>query len=359
MDTDSKSSISDSGAFDVEATKQAFISTLVNASQIAVEMIGKEGQFGRDNPYYFFVKHASAINNYISQNRYTSRLYCCSERELTALLPIHLLSSESVILQFDPYFEDISGKRPPFFRETKWEVWNRIKDGQANPNVGRIWIDYGPAEIFQTLINSGKSFFDSGYLNMLPTMRCDIDSGFAEEREAAKTYSIGVKLKGVRVDHERDVEALLTDVVLPIIAPVKASDLLHLIADEWDAFESCRRHFLETQSRLLNIPDKHEARAEAERLKCEILDQGINELSERYTKLQRKGLINSLGGSIVGVTFCMTCLASTEVSQILLNLLGGGVSKFMTLYNYFDYRSGLKSLTESPYYFLTKLPLDQ
>lgn len=328
---------------------------LLAASEVAIQLTEKQGGKGPlTEQFHFFMYHAQDIMDFISsQTTHVSRVYIENESQLTQLLPIYLLTSETTVIQFSNNYVDKNKKKTDFFNQSDSSPYLASLEGTSR---GFCRLNYAPPIIFHSLVADGDHLFKTGQLYLIPTVDAgtwDGDIEFAGSTK--KAYAINERLNKICPVEDMKSATSIRDIMFPLIAQIETSDLLKLIGDNRDAFERCKSYLLHAEEEMHKVTGKLDAERKLKKIKNEIIEDGISGLNDRYNLLKRKGIIDAVGANIVSASLLLSSTLSNDLTTNIINTLGCGAHGLATIHNYIQYKKDANEILSSNAYFLTKI----
>jgi len=306
-------------------------------------------------PYWFFVEETNSIREHLLRLPTAARIYAKTYRNLTTLLPVYLLSSPTVVLQFAEIYTDERAKSPEWYVESRFAQFRERDEDVDDPDLGSVSMRFGPSRTLRDFTKLAAPLLRSGSIVLLPTVKLDVFSGFRREASAATFYNGCQSLDVVPLRTNEDLMKLLETILVPVLAGIPLDTTLRLVTDEWDSYKRCQERFVEAYHELEHAKETGDLVAAAKRVKRELVDEGVDLVARRYKELKRKGLFEAIGGYIVSAAVYFSSLKSGDAKDQLITALGAAGSVLHAIHTLVDVREERRELEESSFYFVLRL----
>jgi hypothetical protein len=307
-------------------------------------------------PYWFFVNKHESIRDFVASLALRADVFTNSFKDLATTLPVYLLSSPHVLLQFGDSYRDERNKEPEVYIETRWRQIREMDEAIVDPDVGQASVQFGPSRTLQDFTSIAKPLMRAGNLIILPRLNTSSAfSGFSLERQAEKFYNRCEPLEQLGNAIAPQTKAAMEAIMLPVLQNVQLDVMLKLAVDEWDAYTRCQRFFAEALRELQDATEADELGKRAPRIKRNLIDDGIDKVETRYRALKRKGLFDAISAYLGSGAIYFSSISHPTIHQEIAQTLGASALLTRALHTYFEVRGGRRDFKASSFYFLLRL----
>lgn len=260
--------------------------------------------------------------------------------EFLPLLPIHILTSDHTIIQLP--------------RSDSRDVDICYTSSRSSyDDMGHSYestLLFGNAEVIAEIYRECSFLFDSGLISLIP------EHSVADQKGCGAPEPVNFA-RLLSKNHAAQMCAqasALREIIFPVIIGAKRSDFLKLVSDEWEAFEKCRVSLLAASRQLSAHIDHGDFDVSYQRIKCEIIDDGIDVLERRLAAVKRKGFLDAINSTLGSAALCWANLNLGGPIGFVGNAIAAAIFGTSTYANYIQYREGNSELGNSRHYFLLR-----
>lgn len=303
-----------------------------------------EQQLTAGDVYNFFMHREEDIVNLISQKGLLCFPIIKDFHAFQPLLLIYLLTSHHTCLRLPATTEN----------EAHWVYRSSINS--MYDDIGHAFkstLNFGSRVIFEEIVRDAQILIQQGVLSLVPTNTI----------EDYKSYGAPKKIdyENILLEKVNHQPMLSTDspcignIVMPLICGANTSDLLKFIVDEWDTFVRCREYLIYASLELYESSSGEISKIKFNKIKNDIIDDGIHVINSRMYKLKRKGLIQATGGILGSVSLVLTNFMFSGSVHFLNSALATSILGVNAIVNYIEYQDNIRILQDNRLYFLWQL----
>lgn len=288
---------------------------------------------------------SDAVAQHILNKEFSSLPKISSYEQASVVLGANLLFSPHVILSL-PSFNN----RP--FHWVKYKYQRSMYDGMGAKYD--VHLNFGDKELLENIVEHGGELLKNGVLSIVPdvTDRTDYDCDpdvYTGSLDCFRNYN---SILPTNACHK------MTEIFIPIIYGAKLSDILKLISDEWESYEMCRNLFFEAYLNLSKTENEQEFQYRLNKIKKDVIEDGVDKIRTRYNSLKRKGIVKAMG-AVIGASSLM--IASNNINMpnnvvgYISHVLAAILATTGNWVTYVDYKDDLKKIQSDPSYLLWKI----
>jgi hypothetical protein len=299
--------------------------------------------------HHFFTRDVEDIASFIRSKGLISFPIIANYDLFQPLLSIHLLTSKHTCLRLPPVGEEKGYYLKMHASTSTYDDMGCCYDSM---------LDFGESMVVKSFLKHGRVLFKQGVLSLVPSNSISDWKFYGAPEEVDYKQMLTLPNAGIELHLLESFEpgsSVVHEIILPIVCGVQITDFLKLLTDEWESFQRCRDHLIYASIEIGNFGSASDRALRFQKLKKEIIDDGVHGLEDKLRALNRKGLLKAIGGVIGSASLFLSNLMVASNFDLLRSALAAAILGTSSCLNYIEYREGIKGVKGSPFYFLWKL----